>query len=91
MPGNPAYASPMSKSRDPERQTSAIDVYSFSVLLMEMIFPRLPAMIVLEREQQVSRKSWPSMSSIIQRCLKQNQYDHPTMTQILEELKHLKI
>ena len=58
---------------------------------MEMILHHLPAMTVAEREQQVSHVSWPSMSSIIQKCLKQNQHDRPTMTQILEELKHLKI
>ena len=87
MPGNPAYASPESTSRDPDSQTPAMDVYSYSVLLMEMILHRLPAMTVAERKQQASRLSWPPMSSIVQRCLKENRHDRPTMTQILEELK----
>ena len=91
MPGNPAYASPESKSRDPESQTPAMDVYSYSVLLIEMILHRLPGMTVAEREQQASRVSWPPMSSLIKRCLKPNCHDRPTMTQILEELKQLKI
>ena len=91
MPGNLAYASPESKFRDPESQTPAMDVYSYSVLLMEMILHRLPAMTVAEREQQASCVSWPPMSSIIKRCLKPNYLDRPTMTQILEELKQLKI
>ena len=54
MPGNPAYASPESKTCDPDSQTPAMDVYSSSVLLMEMILHRPPAMTVLEREQQAS-------------------------------------
>ena len=91
MPGNPAYASPESKSYDPESQTPAMDVYSYSVLLMEMILHRLPAVTVAEREQQASHVSWPPMSSLIRRCLKQNHQDRPTMSQILEELKQLKI
>ena len=91
MPGNPAYASPESKSNDPESQTPAMDVYSYSVLLMEMILHRPPAMTVAEREQQASHVSWPPMSSLIKRCLKRNGHDRPTMTQILEELKQLKI
>ena len=91
IPGNPAYASPESTSRDPDSQTPAMDVYSYSVLLMEMILHRLPAMTVAERKQQASRLSWPPMSSIVQRCLKENRHDRPTMTQILEELKQLKL
>ena len=91
MPGNPAYASPESKSNNPESQTPAMDVYSYSVLLMEMILHCPPAMTVSEREQQASHVSWPPMSSLIKNCLKENCHDRPTMTQILEELKQLKI
>ena len=91
MPGNPAYASPESQSHDPKSQTPAMDVYSYSVLLMEMTLHHLPAMTVSEREQQASRILWPSMSSLIQRCLKANYHDRPTMIEILEELKLVKI
>ena len=91
MPGNPAYAFPESKSHDPKSQTPAMDVYSYSVLLMEMILHCLPAMTVAERKQQASHVSWPPMSSLIQRCLKQSCYDCPTMAHILEELERLKV
>ena len=91
MPGNPAYASPESQSHDPKSQTPAMDVYSYSVLLMEMTLHRLPAMTVSEREQQASRIPWPPMSSLIQKCLKPNHHDRPTMIEILEELKQMKI
>ena len=91
MPGNPAYASPESQSHDPKSQTPAMDVYSYSVLLMEMTLHRLPAMTVSEREQQASRIPWPPMSSLIQKCLKPNHHDRPTMIEILEELKLIKI
>ena len=91
MPGNPAYASPESKSHYPKSQTPAMDVYSYSVLLMEMILHLPPAVTVAEREQQANNVSWPPMSSLIKRCLKQSHHDRPTMTQILEELKQLKI
>ena len=91
MPGNPAYASPESQSRDPKTQTPAMDVYSYSVLLMEMTLHRLPAMTVSEREQQASRILWPPISSLVQRCLKPNHHDRPTMIEILKELKLVKI
>ena len=89
MPGNPAYASP--ESRYPDDHSPAMDVYSYSVLLMEMILHRPPAMTVPKREEQASHVSWPPMSSLIQRCLNRDRHHRPTMSQILDELKQLKI
>ena len=89
MPGNPAYASP--ESRYPDDHSPAMDVYSYSVLLMEMILHRPPAMTVLKREEQASHVAWPPMSSLIQRCLNRDHHRRPTMSQILDELKQLKI
>ena len=89
MPGNPAYASP--ESRYPDDHSPAMDVYSYSVLLMEMILHRPPAMTVPKREEQASHVSWPPMSSLIQRCLNRDHRRRPTMIQILDQLKQLKI
>ena len=89
MPGNPAYASP--ESRYPDDHSPAMDVYSYSVLLMEMILHRPPAMTVPKREEQANHVSWPPMFSLIQRCLNRDHHHRPTMNQILDELKQLKI
>ena len=89
MPGNPAYASP--ESRYPDDHSPAMDVYSYSVLLMEMILHCPPAMTVPKREEQASHVSWPPMSSLIQRCLNRDHHCRPTMTQILDQLKQLNI
>ena len=89
MPGNPAYAAP--ESRYPDDHTPAMDVYSYSVLIMEMILHRPPAMTVIEREEQVSRVSWSPMSSLIQRCLNRDRQRRLNMTQILDQLKQLKV
>ena len=89
MPGNPAYASP--ESRYPDDHSPAMDVYSYSVLLMEMILHHPPAMTVPKREEQASHVSWPPMSSLIQRCLNRDCHHRPTMSQILDQLKQLKI
>ena len=85
MPGNPAYASP--ESRYPDDHSPAMDVYSYSVLLMEMILHRPSAMTVPKREEQANHISWPPMSSLIQKCLNQDCYCRPTMSQILDQLK----
>ena len=84
MPGNAAYAAP--ESRYPDDHTPAMDVYSYSVLLIVMILHRPPAMTVAEREQQAKRISWPSMSSLIHRCLDRDWHRRLTMTQILDLL-----
>ena len=89
MPGNPAYAAP--ESHYPDNHTPAIDVYSYSVLLMEMILHSPPAMTVIEREEQASTVLWPPMSSLIQSCLNQDCQHRPNMTQILDQLKQLKV
>ena len=89
MPGNPAYASP--ESRYPDDHSPAMDVYSYSILLMEMILHRPPARTDPKRKEQASHVSWPPMSSLIQRCLNQDHHCRPTMTQILDQLKELNV
>ena len=47
---NPAYAAP--EAPIPDQHSPAMDVYSYSVLLMEMTINRPPGATVREREQQ---------------------------------------
>ena len=88
MPGNPSYASP--ESHYPDDHSPAMDVYSYSVLLMEMILHCPPAMTIPKREEQANHVSWPLMSSLIQRCLNRDRHCRPTMSQILDQLKQEK-
>ena len=87
MPGNAAYAAP--EARDPERHSPAMDVYSYSVLLMEMTLHLPPEMTLAKREQQAGTISWPPMKSLVQRGL--NARARPTMAQVIELLKATKI
>ena len=89
MPGNVAYAAP--EARDPDQHSPAMDVYSYSVLLMEMNLRSQPAMTISERGPQASNVSWSDMRSLIQRGLKANPRDRPTMAQVVESLKRIKI
>ena len=89
MPGNPAYAA--REARDPEQHSPAMDVYSYSVLLMEMNLCSKPEMMIAERARQSGSVSWSNMKSLIQRGLKANPRDRPTMAQVVESLKRMKI
>ncbi|XP_003385415.2 PREDICTED: uncharacterized protein LOC100638082 [Amphimedon queenslandica] len=89
MPGNPAYAAP--EARDPDQHSPAMDVYSYSVLLMEVNLCCPPEMTAVERARQSGTVSWSDMKSLIQRGLKADPIDRPTMTQVIESLKRIKI
>ena len=87
MPGNVAYAAP--EARDPDQHSSAMDVYSYSVLLMEMNLCSRPEMTTAEREVQADSVSWSDMKSLIQRGLNANIRARPTMAQVIESLKRI--
>ena len=89
MPGNVAYAAP--EARDPDQHSPTMDVYSYSVLLMEMNLCSRPEMMTAEREVQAGSVSWSDMKSLIQRGLNANPRARPTMAQVIESLKRMKI
>ena len=89
MPGNAAYAAP--EAPVPDQHSPAMDVYSYSVLLMEMNLCSLPEMTTAEREVQAGSVSWSDMKSLIQRGLNANPRARPTMAQVIESLKRMKI
>ena len=85
MPGNAAYAAP--EAPIPDQHSPAMDVYSYSVLLMEMNLCAPPEMTTVEREQQSHNVSWSPMKSLIQRGLNTTRQHRPTMSQVIEALK----
>ena len=89
MPGNPAYAAP--EARDPDQHSPAMDVYSYSVLLMEITLHSPPEMMTVGRERQSHNVSWSPMKSLIQRGLDTTRQRRPTMSQVIESLKELKV
>uniref|UniRef100_A0A1X7THK8 Protein kinase domain-containing protein n=1 Tax=Amphimedon queenslandica TaxID=400682 RepID=A0A1X7THK8_AMPQE len=89
MPGNVAYAAP--EARDPDKHSPAMDVYSYSVLLMEMNLCSPPEMTTAEREVQAGSVSWSDMKSLIQRGLNANHSARLTMAEVIESLKRMKI
>ena len=89
MPGNVAYAAP--EAPIPDQHSPAMDVYSYSVLLMEMNLRSQPEMTTAERARQSGSVSWSDMKFLIQRGLNANPRDRPTMAQVVESLKRMKI
>ena len=88
-PGNPAYAAP--EAPFPDQHSPAMDVYSYSVLLMEITLHSPPEMTTVERERQSHNVSWSPVKSLIQRCLNTTRQHRPTMPQIIEALREINV
>ena len=87
-PGNPAYAAP--ESRYPNDHSPAMDVYSFGVLLMEMVVHRPPPPTTREKDALIRTIQWAPMKALIQSCTQEGKEQRPTTSNVLQELhRHL--
>ena len=87
--GNAAYASP--EARDPDQRSPAMDVYSYSVLLLEMTINRPPATTLSERDSQVKTAStaWLAMKSIIEDGIAVDPRARPPINIMIDKLKKI--
>ena len=81
-PGGPLYAAP--ESGNPREHSPAMDVFSYGVLLIEMISRRIP--LPGEREGLINDIRRASFKSLVQRCLIVEYIQRPTMADIITEL-----
>ena len=81
-PGNPCYAAP--EANDPTQQSPKMDIFSFGVLLMEMLAGEFPASD--EQERLLCKIQHQPLLDLIQRCLKQRRQDRPNASDIISEL-----
>ena len=89
MPGRSAYAAP--EASIPVQHSPAMDVYSYSVLLMEITLHSPPKSTTAERERQSCNVFWSPMKSLIQRGLNTTRQCRPTMSQVIESLREIKV
>ena len=78
-PGNPVYSAP--EAGVPRDHSPAMDVYSYGVVLIEMIICHIPQ--VAERQLHINAIQRPSFKALIKRCLKENRRERPTMSEII--------
>ena len=81
-PGNPVYSAP--ESFNPNQHSPAMDVFSYGVLLIEMVVCQFPD--VGKRVAQIKAIKRPTLKNLIERCLIQSYKDRPTMSNIIKEL-----
>ncbi|XP_011406875.2 PREDICTED: probable serine/threonine-protein kinase drkD [Amphimedon queenslandica] len=81
-PGGPLYAAP--EAANPREHSPSMDVFSYGVLLLEMITRRIP--LPEERVGLIDGIRRASFRSLVQRCLIVEYRHRPTMNDIITEL-----
>ena len=86
-PGNPFYSAP--EAQFPDKHSPAMDVFSFGVLLMEMVLCQPPASKTADKMTQSETIQWAAMKCLVQRCISCESQARPSIAQVLIELEHM--
>ena len=81
-PGSPAYSAP--EAAYPDRHSPAMDVYSFGVLLMEMIVCQPPPPTTDGKKRLARSLKW--LKPLVEKCIIQEWKQRPTIGQVLADL-----
>ena len=86
-PGCPVYAAP--ESRFPDEHSPAMDIYSYGVLITEMILGEQPGFTTIERQQQCEDIKWPSFKDLVKRCIATERESRVTIAMVMELLQNM--
>ena len=86
-PGNPFYSAP--EAPFPDQHSPAMDVFSFGVLLTEMILHQPAASKTADKMTQSETIQWPAMKRLVQRCSSRESQGRPSIAQVLTDLEHM--
>ena len=88
-PGNPVYSAPEAKF--PEDHSPAMDVYSYGVLLTEMVLCHPPGFTNAERQQLALSIEWLSFKDVVTRCIATDHQSRPSIADVLQQLEQMKV
>ena len=84
-PGNPVYAAP--EANIPAHQSPKMDVFSFGVLLVEMLTDEFPQ--VDARQRLIDSINHGEFVELIKRCLSEERDERPSVNKIIANINEL--
>ena len=90
-PGAAVYSAPeslVSVADDPEEkpQTTKMDVFSYGVLLCEVMTSSFPDTKSFQTMLQRIHRSSPPIGQLVQDCINRDPHDRPTMKQVIQKV-----
>ena len=83
------YSAPEMFPHSNEAQTTKLDIYSYGVLLCEVIAAEMPARDRYQSMLQMVGDKWNPMHDLIVRCTQTSPTTRPTTAQVIDELNRL--
>ena len=75
---------------DPPEQTAKVDVYSFGIVMLEVVCREMPAPEKRKVLLETCEIRWRFIYDLIQQCSKRNPNDRPTMRELLQYIRQIK-
>lgn len=88
-PGAMVYAAPEVRTANGELQTPKLDVYSFGVLVTEVLLCKFPSIEDFQAMLEGLKVKWPTAYPVAYSCTRERPMDRPTMALLLEQLNEL--
>lgn len=85
-PGAMVYAAPEVRTTSDQPQTPKLDVYSFGVLMTEVLLCQFPSIEEFQAMLERVKVKWPTMYPVVYSCTRERPVDRPTMALLLYEL-----
>ena len=82
-PGAPAYTAP--EVADPKCHSTKMDVYSFGILVVEILTKTIPFQNLITLKVQVQQQ-FPQYHQLVTSCTNQQSSDRPTMYEVIGQL-----
>ena len=84
-PGSPVYSS--LEASNPALQSPKMDIFSFGVLLIEMLTGRFPE--VKQRQRLITSIEHPEYLNLIEQCMSEERNDRPSAKELITKLNEM--